>query len=1191
MEFRVLGPIEVLGEAGPLSLGGPKERALLCALLLRVNRVVTTDQLVEEIWSGRPTATAASAIRVYVSRLRRALVAHGSDPSVLQARAAGYVLTLEPETIDAHRFEQLVSAARGVLEQAPADAARALREGIDLWRGPAYADVRDLDFAQAEATRMEELRLQALEDRIDAELAVGHHGAIVGDIQRLVDDNPLREHLTEQLMLALYRSGRQGEALRAYAATRRVLGDELGIEPGPTLQALEGAVLVQDEGLAWVPHPSPGVLDTDAIPLPSAIVGAARGEFVGRGPELERLLAIWEMCAGGERRLVVIDGTPGIGKTRLSIELATAVHFQGAIVLLGRCDEDPPWAYQPFREALAHYVRACPGERLAGDLGPMAGDLVRLVPELAVRLPGLDEPMRADAETELYRLFEAVRALLAGATRTAPILLLLDDLQWADVPTLQLLQHLVRHPDGGALMVVATRRDDEGSASSGLDDVLSRLLREGLCDRLPLDGLDDPDLAELVRLTTPEEARSSVLPMTASLSQVTEGNPFFVRELVRHLIETGSLESTRGPGMTLLRLPDEVTNLLSRRLGRLSEPCRKSMEIAAVIGREFDVPVLERVCEADLVEILAVVDEARRARVIVEVSTSVDRYRFAHALVRETAYASLGTSRRARLHLRVAEALEAGPHSVSSAMLSHHFCAAAPVGGTRRAVDYARRAGEDALHQLAADDAVLHFERAVRVLRLETPLDRRELCDLVLRVGQARAQAGDRVGGRASLEEAATLASELDEPRLLAEASLSVDSHGLAMGVVDVALVAILERALADLASDDGGLRSRVLARLARELFFSDDRERIGQLSVEALEEAEAAGDAGAIAAALDARHLALLGPEHVATRIEIATEAMNRAVEAHEPLRELVARSELLVDLLEAGNIVAADQQISAHRVLAEQVRRPRDLWHSLLLQATRTNLDGDLEESERFAAEALALGVRLGMVDAEAIFALQLFAVRWQQGRLRELQAAVEDLVERSPGIPAWRCGLAMLYAEVGEVDRARGQLDALAVDDFAGLPRDWLWLAAVTVSAQVSHTLGAVDDARALYRLLMPYARRNVVVGAGFACLGSAARYLGLLATTMGNWGDAEAHFLDAIRMNDEMRAGPWAAQSRCEFAAGLLRQAPDAADQSLALAGEALAMARQFGMLRLVDQAREIVGQAEVATGMVESDANG
>ena len=160
--------------------------------------------------------------------------------------------------------------------------------------------------------------------------------------------------------------------------------------------------------------------------------------------------------------------------------------------------------------------------------------------------------------------------------------------------------------------------------------------------------------------------------MTASLSQVTEGNPFFVRELVRHLIETGSLESTRGPGMTLLRLPDEVTNLLARRLGRLSEPCRKSMEIASVIGREFDISVLERVCEVDLVEILAAVEEARRARVIIEVSTSVDRYRFAHALIRETAYASLGTSRRARLHLRVAEALEAcGPHSASSAMVSH----------------------------------------------------------------------------------------------------------------------------------------------------------------------------------------------------------------------------------------------------------------------------------------------------------------------------------------------------------------------------------------------------------------------------------------------------------------------------------------------------------------------------------------
>jgi DNA-binding SARP family transcriptional activator len=1191
VEFRVLGPLEVADAAGPVALGGPRERALLCALLLRANRVVTTDQLVEELWSGRPTPTAASAVRVYVSHVRRALGSQADDAPSVESRASGYVLTLDPARIDAHCFEEAVTAARGVLAPAPADAARALSAALELWRGPAYADVLDLGFAAAESARLEELRLHAVEDRIDAELALGRHDALAGELQGLVRDHPLREQLTAKLMLALYRSGRQSEALRAYTSTRTVLGEELGIEPGPALQELERAVLAHDEALAWVPDGTPGGPAPRALPLPPAVSGVAAGDFVGRRAELERLAQRWDECAGGARRLVTIDGAPGIGKTRLAIELAARVHTRPAFVLFGRSDEEPPWPYQPFREALAHYVCATPATQLEADLGLVARDLARLVPELAVRLPDLDAPIHVDVETQRYRLFEAVRALLLGAGRAAPVLLVLDDLQWADLPSLQLLQHVLRHPEGGPLMVVATCREDEARPEGALDTTLSRLARDGLSERMRLEGLGAADFAALMQVATPQESQAAVLSMASSLSELTEGNPFFGREVVRHLIETGSIEAGRTSGVAALELPVEVSKLLSRRLERLSPRCRELLLVAAVIGRQFDIALLARVCGGDMTEILTLVDEACVARVITELPPALDRYRFAHALVRESVYASVGASRRARLHLLVGEALEASiPRVATPAELAHHFCAAAPLGGTRRAVDYARRAADDALRKLAPNDAVDHYERAIRALELEEPVDRRELCDLVLRAGQARAQAGDRLGGRAALEDGAALAAELGEPELLAQASLSIDSHGLSMGLVDERLVAILGDALAGLRPVDHGLRSRVLARLARELFFSGDTARLERLGAEALEEAKSSGEPGAIAAALDARHLSLLGPEHVESRIEIAHEALTRAVEAREPLRELVARSELLVDLLEAGSIDRADEQIDAHRALADRIRRPRDVWHAIVLRAMRANLDGRLDESELIAGEALALGAQLGMIDAEAIFAIQLFAVRWAQGRLPELGGAVAELVTTSPGIPAWRCGLAMLHAEKGEHSEARAQLDALAMDDFGGLPRDWLWLAATTVASQATHVVGTTDEASALYRLMLPYARRNVVVGAGFACLGSAARYLGLLATTAGNWKDAESHFRAAIRMNDAMGAATWAAQTRYDLAVAQFDHSTEEADGTLELARAALTAAERFGMAGLADRARQLVDRARAVAPVVDNETN-
>jgi DNA-binding SARP family transcriptional activator len=332
MEFRILGPLEVVDKGRSLPLGGARQRALLTALLLRVNQVVSTDQLLDEVWSDEPPASGVRVVQVYVSQLRKVL-----GDGVIETRAPGYVLVAEPNTLDLQRFEDLVGEARKV---DPAAAAAKLRDALALWRGAPLADVAYHSFAQTEIGRLEELRLSALEARIEADLRLGRHDEVVGELEALVAEHPLRERLGVHLMQALYRSGRQAEALEAYQHARNVLVEGLGIEPGRELRELEQAILRQDPSL-------------DLAPDEEAGEDSSRGAFVGREAELEELHAGLEDALAGRGRLFLVVGEPGIGKSRLAEELMRRARARGARVLVGRCWEagGAP-AYWPWVQSL-----------------------------------------------------------------------------------------------------------------------------------------------------------------------------------------------------------------------------------------------------------------------------------------------------------------------------------------------------------------------------------------------------------------------------------------------------------------------------------------------------------------------------------------------------------------------------------------------------------------------------------------------------------------------------------------------------------------------------------------------------------------------------------------------------------------------------------------------------------------------
>jgi WD40 repeat protein/DNA-binding SARP family transcriptional activator len=490
MRFQVLGPLEVDADDGPVVLGGPKERLLLALLLTRPNRVVSVEALLRGLWGEQPPPTAAKTLQSHIKRLRRALEpdrARGAAGRVLVTRQPGYLLRVAPGALDVARFEELTATARGMLSQGQPDAAASLlRQALGLWRGGAFEEFLDTDFGAAESDRLAELRLAAVEDRVEAELQLGRHRELVAELEGLVRDQPLRERLWAQLLLALYRSGRQADALLAYQRARSILVEELGIDPGGELRRLHAAILAQDPGLELPPTaavvPSP--------PLPEALqpVGPP---FVGRAAELAWLWAAWTRAANGRGGVVLLAGGPGMGKTRLAAEFARQVHDQGGRVLYGRCGPAPNDPWQPFTQALAG-VGASPQEVSGAGRSPA---------------------------TVGHRLAE-----LLGGRPDGSVLLVLDDLHLAPAATLEALTAVVATAATRRLLVLGAYRGE--AASAGLAGLLGRLDPAGTAWRR-LGPLGQDEVAQVLALYEGEQAARAA---AGAVLEATGGVPRLVHQ-------------------------------------------------------------------------------------------------------------------------------------------------------------------------------------------------------------------------------------------------------------------------------------------------------------------------------------------------------------------------------------------------------------------------------------------------------------------------------------------------------------------------------------------------------------------------------------------------------------------------------------------------------------------------------------
>jgi DNA-binding SARP family transcriptional activator/energy-coupling factor transporter ATP-binding protein EcfA2 len=680
--------------------------------------VVSSDRLIDALWGEQPPASAVKTLQTYVSQLRRELEpeARAGAWRALQTVDGGYRLQVDRHGLDADRFARLVETGRRALGRGePAAAASWLREGLALWRGPAYGELAGTSAGQAEAAGLEELRLVALEGRVDAELGLGRHAELVGELEELVVTEPFRERLWSQLMLALDRSGRQAEALDAYGRLRGRLVEQLGIDPGPELRGLQERILRQDPSLDLA---APAARRRDDRPrLPPVFAVTPPAPLVGRDAELGRLRREWERAKAGERRLVVVAGEAGIGKSRLAAELARLVLADGGKVLVGHADDEAPAPYQPFVEALGQHDGLV--EAISRLPEGLRWRLARLLPEAVPGHPALPEPQ--DQELDRFRLLEAMAALLAELARAAPLLLVLEDLHWADHATLALLLHLARAPVQAPLLVLATCREEGRAAPRLLAHTLAELRRHRLAELTTVRALDQAGIDGLVAgyLRQRPPAR-----FTASIGRAADGNPFFVEELLRHLLETGAVDpgSGRWPQAATaerLEVPEAVREVLAQRLARLPAATAELLGVAAVLGREFEFTLLGRITGWDDEPILEGVEAALRAGILSEGGTSWEAsYSFRHALLRQALYATLSLPRRQRLHLRAAEAVQAaGPTDAARvAAVALHLRLAGPLADPAEAVELSLRASEAAEGVYAWDDAVTHLRAAVDLL-------------------------------------------------------------------------------------------------------------------------------------------------------------------------------------------------------------------------------------------------------------------------------------------------------------------------------------------------------------------------------------------------------------------------------------------------------------------------------------------
>lgn len=1125
MRIGVLGTTVATGPAGPVGLGGPKQRALLAALALHRGRAVSADTLADLVWDGSPPPGVAGTLQGYVAGLRRALEpdrATRGAATVLVTEQPGYALRLPDEDLDTVAFEAAVASAHTLVapladalcrgRALPPDAPDAsglsalhdsLEDALGLWRGVPFAELGDVPAAAAERARLEELRVLASEDRAALGILLGLHATVAAELDALTRVHRLRERAWALRALALAGSGRQADALAVLREVREVLDEELGLEPGPELRAVQTAVLRQEQMATAAPAPAapdpapaeapaPGVETHAPLPIPTLWPWS----LAGRDEELALLTGMVDRAVAAtdsSPAFVALTGEPGIGKSRLAIELATYASERGVTIAWGRCSQD--------------------------DGAPALWPWATVLERLGSRLPSAADD---DDQAAAFRAWESIVQTVLDAAERAPLLLVLDDLHWADTSSLRVLRLLteaVAQESPARLLVVATWREHP-VPTGGLAEVAEALARKHAL-RLQLRGIGADAAAQVfaqVAEVEPTDADAD------TLRERTEGNPFFLVEYAR-LAKDGDLAALVADS----RPPAAVHEVLSRRLAQLDGATQDLLQTASVLGRIFDLPGLAEVAGLDDDAALDLLDPAIAAGLVAE--DGVDRFRFNHALVRDTVLSALPRSRRARVHARAAAALAGRPGRETE--VARHWLAAGP-RHLSRAWPAAQAAARSATAVFAYVEALEMLECALSAQDEDpasTPADRFEvladLADVLRRAGRWREL-------REVAHEAIEVADEADDLGLLIRAGAMTSTGALwtpGGGEVDEVVVDSLRRALDRLPEGDDPRRCRVMLSLAGETYYGSTPQEREALAEEAVAMARRLDDPTLVLNALIRSTTATWRGANARQRLDATTEATALARELGDAVglvSALALRAEAAGEL---GEVDALEECLVEGRAQADRIRH---VYAQLFLDSMAVSwaaMRGGFDEVAALLGELDELAQVVTIPGtAESIAGALMMQALWQ-GREADVLAVLETLpldgfVPTAPPLLSMLC-------RTGRLDDARTALTAHRAHFDRAIRADtWYSPMAWSMAAEIACHLGDLELAATAYGLLAGLAGQTASAGSG-STIGPIDIFLAMAAHATGQDDLATKHADRAVELCERWRiplARDWCVRER-------------------------------------------------------------
>jgi DNA-binding SARP family transcriptional activator len=1121
--------VEVAGQRFEATLPSRQGRLAFAYLVLHRGRGVSRGELVSALWPGQPPAAAQTLLTQLLSRLRHAL-----PDGMLQGRSQ-LSLQLEPDAwVDVEvAARALPRASRALAAQSVPDALSTAREGLEILQAPLLAEV-DLPWVDEARREQDGLRAELLELAARAALRLGGEELPAAEdaARGLIVREPLRESAYGLLMEVHAARGDVAQALRIYDELRTLLRDELGIVPSAPIRGLAERFLLAGDRAAVEP-----------IELPAPLRSERR--FLGRERELEALRACWR--AAGGARLVVLAGDAGIGKTSLAARLAREIGADEGHVLYGRCDEDPPSPYQPFGEALRQARSRIEQLLEAPELAVHVPELARLVPTLWA---GREDPLPEPAPNGRGRFFEAVTDILDAVAHERPLLLVLDDLHWADQSTASLLRHFVRHASS-RILLLGLYRDREVARADPFGSLLAELRREGPAERLHLSGLGEADTAEL--------ARRPPAPVVRWIQQQTGGNPFFVTEIVRALPD----DLSDPADLDRLGVPEGVKDLIGRRVARLGDHAARALSAAAVIGPVFDLMVVQAVTGV-LDELVDTFELAVRAGLVVESGDRPGMYAFAHALVRDALYESMGATRRANLHRRIAEALARPGSPASAAQIAHHAHQARHLTGPEAPVRALQAAADEAARAFAYEGERAYLQTAVDVLDEVASDDDETRCRLLIEIGDLAVNQAGEVNG--PLERAAAIARRHGWGELLARAAAE-RGRIHEYGAIDGTAVALLEESLVLLGPADNPDRARTLGRLAETLAPDPSRsERVQQLSREGLDMARRIDDPDALITAIRSRASVLARPDQLAEVLALLDESIALSASGF-PARLLGGLADRASVHMRLGELDLARADVAAMRAEIAERRLAGSYYDAEAdwLSASLALLAGDLATAERLTRLAHATLHRLDDPDAEHMLATHLLPVRLLQGRGEELAPAITELHRRRPTTPLWRATLALLEVRAGEHDRAAALLAALAAGKFAAVTRDRDWLGTMAIAADAAADVRDPQSTGVLAAELAPFADRIAAHVYGSVPLDLVGRAVGVLEHRAGRVDHAVATLERAVTRAQHIGAPVFTARTQSDLGAALLdRGRPGDEERAHMLLEDARLTAGELGL---------------------------